>query len=305
MTQDDPVAAPPVTVTGTEAILASLEGLASHGLDPAAYGLAAIETLEPGSPARADAIRQAWMLAATHLRHGALDPTTRTLRQAPDLSLTATLDSLGPQSNEAAYRAALDALAPRLPAYETLRRELAAQQATLASAADAETAATEMATGVLLRRQEYRVLSALQTTGTYTAHDVTNEWDDSTNATPYSDVNTGKETVEAAVGQEPNTLIVDWADKPRELRRTSTGFVGKAAAGATRIPAGHPEGYLEAFAILYRNFAQALADRLDGREVRETDYDYPTVRDGVRGMAFLDAVVKSSRAKQRWTKVVA
>jgi predicted dehydrogenase len=103
--------------------------------------------------------------------------------------------------------------------------------------------------------------------------------------------------------QEPNTLIVDWTDKPRELRRTSTGFVGKAAAAVTRIPAGHPEGYLEAFATIYRNFAAALADRLDGRKVKETDYDYPTVQDGVRGMAFLQAVVKSNRAAARWTKL--
>jgi len=141
----EPVAESPAPVTGPEAMLASLEGLASHGLDPAAYGLAAIEALQPGSVARADAIRRAWLLAATHLHHGALTPETRTFRQAPDVSLTGALDSLSPLSDEAAFRAALDDLAPALPAYETLRRELAAQQAARAGAADADTAAAAAA----------------------------------------------------------------------------------------------------------------------------------------------------------------
>jgi predicted dehydrogenase len=103
--------------------------------------------------------------------------------------------------------------------------------------------------------------------------------------------------------QEPNTLVCDWLDKPRELRRTGTGFVGKAAAAAGRIPAGHPEGYLEGFANLYKNFAAALGDRLDGQKVKEADYDYPKVQDGVRGMAFLETVVKSAKSPQKWTKM--
>jgi predicted dehydrogenase len=103
--------------------------------------------------------------------------------------------------------------------------------------------------------------------------------------------------------QEPNTLIVDWLDKPRELRRTSTAFVGKAAAAVTRLPSGHPEGYLEAFATVYRNFARALSDRLDGKKVKEADYDYPTANDGVRGMAFLDTLLKSSKQGGKWVKM--
>lgn len=103
--------------------------------------------------------------------------------------------------------------------------------------------------------------------------------------------------------QEPNTLIADWPDKPRELRRTATAFVSQAAAAASRIPAGHPEGYLEAFANLYRNFAAALSDRLAGRKVSESKYDYPQVGDGVRGMAFLEAVVRSAKLGSQWVKV--
>ena len=103
--------------------------------------------------------------------------------------------------------------------------------------------------------------------------------------------------------QEPNTLVVRWVGKPLEIRRTGTAFVGKAAQAASRVPAGHPEGYQEAFANLYKHFADALAKVLDGKKVKETDMDYPTVHDGVQGMAFLDAVVRSSKAKQKWVKV--
>ena len=105
------------------------------------------------------------------------------------------------------------------------------------------------------------------------------------------------------VQEEPNTLIVHWADKASEIRRTSTPFVGKAAANSTRTPAGHPEGYLEAFANVYSNFADAVEKTLKGKKVDESKFDYPTVESGVRGMAFLDAVVKSSKSKTKWVKI--
>jgi predicted dehydrogenase len=104
--------------------------------------------------------------------------------------------------------------------------------------------------------------------------------------------------------QEPNTLILKWPDQARQLVRTGRGCVSsKAAQSATRLPAGHPEGYLEAFANLYRNFASALQTRLAGRKPAAASLDFPTVEDGVRGMAFLDAVVKSSRSNQKWVKI--
>ena len=102
--------------------------------------------------------------------------------------------------------------------------------------------------------------------------------------------------------EEPNTLVVRWLDKPSELRRTGTPFVGKAAAANFRVPAGHPEGYLEAFANIYSNFADALYKALAGNEVDETRFDYPNVRDGVRGMGFLDAVVRSNGSEEKWVK---
>ena len=99
---------------------------------------------------------------------------------------------------------------------------------------------------------------------------------------------------------EPNSLIVRWPDRPFEVRRTGGPGVSPAAAGATRLPAGHPEGFLEAFAILYRNFAATLRARRAGAEPAADDLDFPTIADGVRGMAFIDTVVASSRAGSTW-----
>jgi len=97
--------------------------------------------------------------------------------------------------------------------------------------------------------------------------------------------------------EEPNTLLLKWPDRPREILRTGTNYgrLSREALGATRLPAGHPEGYLEAFANLYKDFASAL---LEGGKP-----DVPTVDDGVRGMAFIEACVESSKASGRWTKL--
>ena len=101
---------------------------------------------------------------------------------------------------------------------------------------------------------------------------------------------------------EPNTLVVHSPDRPTEIRRTATPFVGSAAAANVRLPAGHPEGYIEAFANVYNCFADAVSDVISGGDVNEEEYDYPNVHDGVRGMAFLDAVVRSSSSDQKWVR---
>lgn len=101
--------------------------------------------------------------------------------------------------------------------------------------------------------------------------------------------------------QEPNTLLVKWLDKPTQILRAGTnGFLHKEALFNTRTPGGHPEGYLEAFANLYRNFALALSARIDGTKAPEV-VDFPSVEDGIRGMAFIDNVVKSGQSKEKWT----
>jgi len=100
---------------------------------------------------------------------------------------------------------------------------------------------------------------------------------------------------------EPNSLIVKWLDKPTQILRAGTnGFIHPEAAFNTRTPGGHPEGYLEAFANLYRNFALALSARLDGTQPSEW-VDFPSVDDGIRGMAFIDNVVKSGQRNEKWT----
>ena len=102
--------------------------------------------------------------------------------------------------------------------------------------------------------------------------------------------------------QEPNTLAVTWADRHREVRRTGVGDLSTAAQRHTRLPAGHPEGFIEAFANLYRNYALTLQARLQGAEPPEA-LDFPTVDDGVRGMAFISACVASARSDRKWHRL--
>jgi len=102
---------------------------------------------------------------------------------------------------------------------------------------------------------------------------------------------------------EPNTLLVKHLDKPQEIYRTANGYLGAAAAANSRTPASHPEGYLEAFANVYRNFASHIRARLSGVEADASILDYPKIEDGVRGMAFIEAVVASSKHNAAWTKV--
>ena len=103
--------------------------------------------------------------------------------------------------------------------------------------------------------------------------------------------------------EEPNTLVVHRLDRPTEIRRTATDFVGAAASANSRLPAGHPEGYIEGFANIYNSFADALSQVLEGNDVDESKVDYPNVHDGVRGMAFLEAVVGSSNSDRKWVQV--
>ena len=101
----------------------------------------------------------------------------------------------------------------------------------------------------------------------------------------------------------PNTLTVKWLDKPMEVRRTGVGPLYPLAEANTRIPAGHPEGYLEAFANIYRNVAKCIQARLAGTEVDDIYTDFPTVADGVRGMIFIDKVIESGSSDQKWIQL--
>lgn len=101
--------------------------------------------------------------------------------------------------------------------------------------------------------------------------------------------------------QEPNTLYLRHLDKPTEILRAGTGFVSAVAKHNARTPGGHPEGYLEAFGNIYRNFALTLGAKLDKSSVDTSLVDFPSVEEGIRGMAFIDTVVKSNDSREKWT----
>lgn len=98
---------------------------------------------------------------------------------------------------------------------------------------------------------------------------------------------------------EPNTLVLKWLNKSTEILRTGVGALSTEAMAHMRVPAGHPEGYLEAFANIYRNFAHAIRSAQEGKQPNPV-FDFPTVYDGVRGMAFIEKAVESSRSRDKW-----
>jgi len=99
---------------------------------------------------------------------------------------------------------------------------------------------------------------------------------------------------------EPNTLIVRWLNEPTQVYRVGQAYMSDIAKHNTRVPGGHPEGYLEAFANIYRNFALTVSAKLEGTTPTEAMLDFPRVEDGVRGMAFIENVVASGQSDQKW-----
>lgn len=97
--------------------------------------------------------------------------------------------------------------------------------------------------------------------------------------------------------QEPNTLVHKPAGRPWELLRVGQHYLGAAAGVATRTPAGHPEGYLEAFANIYRLF---IADIQRTQRGEAPLRDYPTAEDGLRGLRFVARAVESSAQGSQW-----
>ena len=101
--------------------------------------------------------------------------------------------------------------------------------------------------------------------------------------------------------EDPNTLLVKWLDKPAEIWRAGTGYLSSYAKHNTRTPAGHPEGYLEAFANHYRNFALCVQAQMSGQKPQSEWLDFPGIEDGVRGMAFIETVIASGKSENKWT----
>jgi len=100
--------------------------------------------------------------------------------------------------------------------------------------------------------------------------------------------------------EDCNSLTVKWLDKPAQIYRAGAGYLNSFATHNSRTPAGHPEGYLEAFANLYRNFVLTVRAKTNGEEPKPEWLDFPGIEDGVRGMAFIENVVASGKSNEKW-----
>ena len=108
--------------------------------------------------------------------------------------------------------------------------------------------------------------------------------------------------------EQPNVLQVKSENGPVEVWTRGHAYVAQrspAAARASRLPAGHPEAFLDAFANVYRNVTDTIRARLDRARPDPLALDFPTVDDGLRGMLFIDTVLKSARSHRKWTRLPA
>jgi len=106
--------------------------------------------------------------------------------------------------------------------------------------------------------------------------------------------------------EHPNYLYVKEANGPMQVWRRGNDYIGArspAAARATRIPFGHPEAFIEAFANIYCNFADTVRASLTRQKRDKLALDFPNVNDGLRGMLFIDTVIASAKSRQKWTKM--
>ena len=99
--------------------------------------------------------------------------------------------------------------------------------------------------------------------------------------------------------EDNNSLLVKWLDKPMEVYRTGSGYLSPVAAHNSRTPGGHPEGYLEAFANHYRNFALTVKATIRNEQPKN-EWHFPGTEEGLRGMAFVENMVKSGNSDTKW-----
>src|SRR5262249_1310024 len=100
--------------------------------------------------------------------------------------------------------------------------------------------------------------------------------------------------------ENPNELSVYRYGEPRQVLTRGQGYLSEPAKTATRLPTGHPEGYLEAFATVYDGIVRAIRRQIDGQPLRPDEYDFPPVHDGLRGMRFIQQAVESSQRRAAW-----
>jgi predicted dehydrogenase len=101
--------------------------------------------------------------------------------------------------------------------------------------------------------------------------------------------------------EDPNELIIKQVDHPVQVLRRGNVYLNEVAQKYSRTPFAHPEGFIEAFANVYLAAAEAIADAVEGKPAQD-DYGFPTIDDGVIGMAFIETCVKSSASDAKWTK---
>lgn len=99
---------------------------------------------------------------------------------------------------------------------------------------------------------------------------------------------------------DANTLTIKWLDEPAQTYRTGGSYLSSFAQHNTRTPSGHPEGYLEAFANIYKNFAECVLANLEKKLPQKESLDYPGITEGIRGMAFIETVIASGKSTQKW-----
>lgn len=106
------------------------------------------------------------------------------------------------------------------------------------------------------------------------------------------------------VQEDPNYLRVTKKGQPVQIYHRGTGYVTGRAAELNHIPSGHPEGLVFAVANIYHSFMNAICNKLDGKENTKDDLDFPSVDDGVEGVCFVHASVKSSQNHAAWTELL-
>ncbi len=97
--------------------------------------------------------------------------------------------------------------------------------------------------------------------------------------------------------------MVKEVNQPRIIKRRGNSYLSAVAQKYSRLPFGHPEAFIEALANVYLAAADAIEDEVSGRKLKK-NYDFPTIEDGVIGMAFIATAVKSSKSRAKWTKMV-
>ena len=103
--------------------------------------------------------------------------------------------------------------------------------------------------------------------------------------------------------ETPNALWYKTNDEPARLYKRGNDYLCEAAKRASRLPAGHPESFIEAFANIYVNVANTIKSKILGTEPTQFDLDYPNVKDGVRGMAFIESIIESAKIDKKWYQI--